>query len=250
MRKYSLLDIAPTIARVLGIDLPKPDGSSIEEAVDWGCRSVVLIIVDSLGYDLYRWLEPDLQNMQAIASKGILIGAETVSNHTTPAIASILSGLMPEHHGIFDKAGAKESGILSLPEIASASGLRSAVIMEKSGAEVYDGLIEITGGVSDGLSPREFDGEILRLSLDAIGKRPGLLVSYYLGIDKTVHLGFGPKEIKDAAVFIDSCIGELVRALRQDTLIIICGDHPVHAGPLKRMHEPYRVALIIDAIAR
>lgn len=249
MRKYSLVDIAPTIAEVLGIDLPKPDGSPIDEVADWGCRNANLIIVDSLGYDLYRWLQPVLLNMQEIASRGILFDASTVSRHTTPAIASILSGLMPEHHCILDKAGAKESSLLSLPEIASASGLRSAVIMERNGAEVYDGLIEIIGGVSDSLSPREFDGEILRLSLGAISKRPRLMVSYYLGIDRTVHLGLGPKEIKDAAMFIDACIGELIRHIERKTLVIICGDHPVHAGPLKRMHEPYRVALIMSAIA-
>lgn len=248
MRKYSLLDIAPTIAKVLGIELPVSDGCLIEEAVGWGCRNVVLIIVDSLGYDLYKWLEMDLKNIQTIALKGVLLRAGTVSNRTTPSIASILSGLMPEHHSIYDKAGAKESSILSLPEIASASGLRSAVIMERSGAEVYDGLIEIIGGVSDSLSPREFDSEIQRLTLDAVSRRPRLLVSYFLGIDKTVHLGLGPREIKNAAIFIDKCIGEVVRAVEHETLVIICGDHAVHAGSLKRTHEPYCVALILGPI--
>ncbi len=187
--------------------------------------------------------------MRGIASNGILLSAETVSNHTTPAIASILSGLIPEHHGIYDKAGATTSSILSLPEIASSAGLKSAVIMERSGAEVYDGLIEIIGGVSDNLSPREFDREIRRLSLDAVHQRPRLLVSYYLGIDRTSHLGMGPKQIKAAAMFIDGCVGELVRASEPETLVIICGDHTVHAGHLKRTHEPYCVALIVGTIS-
>ncbi|MGA9097859.1 MAG: alkaline phosphatase family protein [Methanotrichaceae archaeon] len=250
MRKYSLVDIAPTIAKVLRIDLPRSDGCPIEEVTGWECKNVILIIVDSLGYELYRWLEPDLKNMQEIASKGFLLRAEAVSNRTTPAIASILSGLIPEHHGIYDKAGAIESSILSLPEIASCSGLRSAVIMERNGAEVYQGLIEIIGGVSDSLSPKEFDSEIHRLSLDAISYSPRLLVSYYIGIDKTVHLGLGPKQIKDAAMFIDNCIGKLIRAVKQETMVIICGDHAVHAGALKRTHEPYCVALIVGSVDR
>ncbi len=249
MRKYSQVDIAPTIAGVLGIDLPEPDGRPIEEITDWGCRNVILIIVDSLGYDLYKWLEPDLLNMKTIASSGLLLRAEAVVDRTTPAIASILSGLLPEHHCILDKAGAKESSILSLPEISSAAGLKSAVIMEKSGAEVYEGLIEIIGGVSDRLSPRDFDGEILRLSLDAISERPRLLVSYYLGIDKTAHMGLGSKEIKDAAAFIDECIGEMVHATEPQTLVMISGDHTVHAGHLKRVRGPYCVALIAGTIS-
>ncbi len=249
MRRYCLVDIAPTIAKVLGISLPNTDGHPIEEVMDWGCRNVILIIVDSLGYNLYRWLEPEMKNMRGVVSNGILLSAETASNRTTPAIASILSGLIPEHHGIYDKAGAKESSILSLPEIASSSGLKSAVIMEKSGAEVYDGLIEIIGGVSDSLSSREFDSEICCLSLDAVSQKPRLLVSYYLGIDRTAHLGLGPKQIKDAAVFIDDCIGELVRAAPQETLVIICGDHTVHAGALKRTYGPYCVALIVGTIS-
>jgi predicted AlkP superfamily pyrophosphatase or phosphodiesterase len=247
MRVYSIMDVAPTIARVLDINLPEPDGRPVEDVMDWGCRNVLLVIVDSLGYDLYRWLEPDLKNMKALASDGLLIKADTVANRTTPAIASILSGLTPEHHGICDKEGAKESSILSLPEIASSMGLRSAVVMESNGAEVYKGLIEITGAVSDRLSPEEFDDEIRRLSLEALGRQPRLLVSYFLGIDKTVHLGLGPGRIRDAAIFIDQCIGEMIGSASEKTLIIICGDHAVHAGPLKRTSGPYFVALIIGS---
>jgi arylsulfatase A-like enzyme len=59
--------------------------------------------------------------MSRLAKAGILFKADVVSDRTTPAIASILSGLLPEHHGIYDKAGAKESSLLSLPEIAWSS---------------------------------------------------------------------------------------------------------------------------------
>ncbi len=245
MRNHSLLDIAPTVARVLGIELPQCDGQPIEEVIGWGCRNVILLIADSLGYSLYKWLESDLKNIHALASDGLLLDAEIVSNRTTPSIASILSGLLPEHHGIWDKAGAKESSLLSLPEIASSSGLRSAVIMETSGAEVYEGLIEITRGIPDSLSPEKFDRSACRMTLDALSHDPSLLVSYFIGIDKTVHMGLGPREIRNAAIFIDRCVGEIISAATPGTLIILCGDHTVHAGLLKRVQEPYCVALIM-----
>jgi predicted AlkP superfamily pyrophosphatase or phosphodiesterase len=245
MRPVSLLDVAPTLAHTLGICIPRSDGLPIVDVIGWNCRNAVLLIVDSLGYDLYRWLMPKMENISCLASSGIQFAALTVSNHTTPAIASILSGLMPNHHRIYDKAGAKESSLLSLPEIASASGLKTAVIMEKNGAEVYEGLIEIVRGIPDTLSPRKFDQESCRMTLEALSQRPRLLVSYFIGIDKTVHMGQGPEEIREAAATIDRCLGEIICAADPSTLIVLCGDHPIHAGQLKRTREPYCVALIL-----
>jgi len=244
-RIYSQLDIAPTVAHTLGFDIPELDGKPIDLVQSWGCQNVVIIIIDSLGYDLFIWLLPYLQNMSALAREGLLIRARAASNHTTPAIASILSGLLPEHHGINDKAGAKESSILSLPEMANASGLKTAVIMEENGAEVYRGLIEITGGIPDNIPPQNFDREACRLTIEALSKSPRLLVTYFIGIDKSVHLGRGTVGIREAAIEIDRCIGKIAGNADIETLFILCGDHPVHAGPLKRKKEPYSVALIL-----
>jgi predicted AlkP superfamily pyrophosphatase or phosphodiesterase len=180
-----------------------------------------------------------------MAGEGHLLRAEAVSNRTTPAIATLLSGLLPEHHGILDKAGAKESTTLSIPEIAAASGIRSAVIMEQNGAEVYQGLIEISQGIPDDIPPEEFDRRACGLTLEALSREPGLLVSYFIGIDKAVHLGQGLGEIREAALRIDRCIGEIASAADERTLFIICGDHPVHAGKLLRSSAPYCVAMIL-----
>lgn len=248
-REFSVLDVAPTIAEVLRIDLPPPDGKAVEAVNEWRCDSAILLIVDSLGYQLYQWLTPRLKNIPMLASRGLLLRARAVSNRTTPAIASILSGLTPEHHGILDKEGAKESSILSLPEIASARGLKSAVIMEKNGAEVYEGLIEIVKGIPDSLSPQDFDEAACRSCVEALSQRPRLLVSYFIGIDKTVHMGKGPREIREAAIQIDACVGEVIRRAQPGTLMVICGDHPIHAGELKRSQKPYDVALIIARAA-
>jgi len=245
MPPFSQLDIAPTAALILGLQLPKQDGRPIDFAVAWGCKNVALIIIDSLGYDLLMWLLPTLGSLRELSIVGQLLPITAVSNHTTPAIASILCGLLPEHHGIFDKAGAKESRILSLPEIAAASGQSCAVIMEQNGADVYQGLIEIVNGIPDSIPPQDFDREVCRMTCQAILKKPRLLVSYFIGIDKSVHLGLGLEGIREAALLIDSCIGEIVRTANDETLFIICGDHPIHAGPLKRTKEPYCVAMIL-----
>jgi len=245
LREYSQLDVAPTMAKVLDIDLPHSDGKRIEMVDDWGCTNVVLVIIDSLGYDLYLWLRPQLECMPRLEVSGHLFRARAESTRTTPAIATILSGLLPEHHGILDKAGAKESSILSIPEIASSRGLKSAVIMEQNGADVYRGLIEFTGGIPDTIPPEEFDCEACRMTLQALEQSPRLVVSYFIGIDKAAHRGQGPQEIAKAAQRIDRCLGDIVRKAEAKTLFILCGDHPIHAGKLKRSGEPYSVALIL-----
>ncbi len=245
MRYVSQVDIAPTIAHLLGISIPEPDGKPIEEVEGWMCQNAVLAIVDSLGYDLYRWLESELKNISFLAKHGLVLKARAISNHTSPAIASILSGLLPEHHGIYDTESAKRSPILSIPEIASSAGIRSAVVMEKGGAEVYRGLIEFIGAVPRTLSPFEFDREICRLSLEALSSMPRLLVSYFIGIDKAAHNGLSSEGFKEAAMTIDHCLGQIADAIQPGTMMLIVGDHPIHAGQFKRTRDPYCVALII-----
>ena len=242
---FSQIDIAPTAAHILGLKLPKQDGRPIDLALASASKNVAIIIIDSLGYDLLIWLLPALGNMSEMISGGQLLRMACVSNHTTPAIASILSGLLPQNHGIFDKAGAKESPILSLPEIASLSGQSCAVIMEQNGADVYQGLIEMAYGISDRIPPQDFDQEACRMTCLALQKKPRLLVSYFIGIDKSVHLGLGLDGIRDAALLIDRFLGEIVKTADEETLFIICGDHPIHAGPLKRTKGPYCVAAIL-----
>ncbi len=245
MRHFSQLDIAPTVARTLGFDLPSTDGRPIDLVDGWGCKNAAIIIIDSLGYDLFTWLRPSMVNMSHLAEEGVLLSAKAASNHTTPAIASILSGLEPEHHGIFDKAGAKTSSTPSLPEMASASGLKSAVVMEKNGAEVYQGLIDIVEGIPDSIPPEDFDKEVCRKTVQAILERPRLLVSYFIGIDKSVHQGQNLEGIRKAAINIDHSIGEIVGNADDETLFVLCGDHPIHAGLFKRTKEPYCVALVL-----
>ena len=244
MKPISQIDIAPTIARTLGFEI-KSDGAPIKAVEGWQCRNAILIIVDSLGYDLYQRMKPRLSSMPALADEGFLFRARSVSNHTSPAIASILSGLLPEHHHITDTKAARHSPLLSIPEIATSAGLRSAVVMEKEGAMVYEELIEFIGAVPGTLIPLDFDKEACRLSLDALSSAPRLLVSYFIGIDKAAHNSLPVDGFMKAVVDIDGYIGKIVDRADRGTMIVIVGDHPVHAGPFKRTHGPYCVPILI-----
>jgi hypothetical protein len=91
---------------------------------------------------------------------------------------------LPEHHKIYDKDSAKRSSLESIPEIAGSSGLRSAAIMKKSGADVYQDKIDIIGGNPDTRNPADLDLEVCRRALNALAMEPRSLVSCFIGINK------------------------------------------------------------------
>ena len=244
MRSIKLIDVAPTMARVLGVRTPPIDGKPIDEVERWGCDRVVLAIVDSLGYGLYKAMELDLPMMRSMAEEGLLLKAECVAPSTTPAIASILTGLMPKNHGISNTSQASESEIRSLLEWASSENVRSAVVMEKEGARTFEGFVKTVMGVPKSLRGRDFDREILTQALAVLKSDPRLLVTHFIGIDRIAHRGGGIDEVREAASAIDEHLGDLAAAIPGGTMMIICGDHPLHAGLLKGVFDSKDVALI------
>jgi len=245
MRSIKLIDVAPTMARALRVRTPPIDGVPIDEVEGWECDRVVLAIVDSLGYGLYKAMEPDLPKIRSMAEEGLLLKAEGVAPSTTPAIASILTGLMPQNHGISNTTQASESEIRSLLEWASSENVRSAVVMEEGGARTFEGFVKMVMGVPKSLNARDFDREILARALAALKRRPKLLVAHFIGIDRIAHRGGGIDEIREAASAIDGHLGELAAAIPSGTLMIVCGDHPLHAGLLKGVFDSKDVALIL-----
>ncbi|HII06092.1 MAG TPA: alkaline phosphatase family protein, partial [Methanotrichaceae archaeon] len=224
---------------------PPIDGRPIDEVVGWGCDRVVLVIVDSLGYGLYKALEQNLPKIRSMAGGGLLLKAECVAPSTTPAIASILTGLMPHNHGISNTGEASESEIRSLLEWASSENVISAVVMEEEGARTFEGFVSMVEGVPKSLSVRDFDREILAHSLAALETDPRLLVAHFIGIDRIAHLGGGIDDVREAASAIDGHLGDLAAAIPRRTMMLVCGDHPLHAGELKGVFDSKHVALIL-----
>lgn len=244
-RPVRLIDLAPTMARVLGVETPPLDGTSIDLVEGWGCDRVLLAIVDSLEYGLYRALEADLPNMRSMADEGLLLRAEPVASSTSPAIASILTGLIPENHGITNTSQASESDMRSLLEWATCEGVSSAVVMEEVGSRTFEGFIDLVIGVPKSREGGDFDREILAGTLLALETGPRFLVAHFLGIDRIAHRGGGIREICEAASEIDGHLGVIASAIPNRSMMIVCGDHPLHAGGLKDVFVGGGVALLL-----
>ena len=103
------------IASILHVSLPKTDGVPIPAIVrdlnDY--NKLILIIVDGLGLNLYEIFK------HYFNFNGMVIGCKGVSMHTTPAIATILTGLYPHNHGVFETRHAYTSDPISVVELAS-----------------------------------------------------------------------------------------------------------------------------------
>ena len=147
VKKHSLLQIAPTIAEIFSIPL-KTDAKSLEEVLDFVHKSgkrgnfrVVLLVIDSLDWQLFNDFAYSLRRMHTLAAAGLLFKCETVSEHTTPAIASILTGLRPESHGILTENDVGKSGVDSILEILDAHGIKTAAVLEEKGAKPLKGKI-------------------------------------------------------------------------------------------------------------
>jgi predicted AlkP superfamily pyrophosphatase or phosphodiesterase len=105
-----MVDIAPTLAALLGIGLPAGDGAALDQVLD-GClpeRVLVLLLDGSNANVLTAMAEAgELPSIASLMARGTTFGhglvasfpSVTMANHTTA-----LTGLHPGHHGLLHNA--------------------------------------------------------------------------------------------------------------------------------------------------
>ncbi|MEA3324074.1 MAG: sulfatase [Euryarchaeota archaeon] len=235
----SLVDIAPTIAELLSIPLPGADGVAIPELTDClqRCDRAVLILVDSLGYFTYQRLQPYMPHI-----RGTVIRCRAVADHTTPAIASILTGCRPDTHRTFTTADVCTSPIKSILELAEESGIRSAVVIEREGARAMKTKIDLVAGVDDSRDILDYDTKIKERTIELLKHEPVLMVVHFRAIDRYAHEARSFDELSYAAERIDNHLCEICRHLSRNTCVIVCGDHPIHGTCIEGDQD---VALIV-----
>jgi len=237
-REVEQIDIAPSIASLLGFSLPC-DGAIIDEIVEYanGCNRAVLAIVDSLGFEEYVRNRDKFLFASSMESRGLLFRCLTYSRYTTPSIASILCGLRPERHGIRRTEDAYVKRIRCLPEAAYERGLKVVVVMEEYGALSFRGLVSSIKPIRDRPDVLEFDEETCRQAVNAMKELdPNLLVVHFRSLDL---LGFVLTSIKQ----VDRSLRSIAENLVGETVFFVVGDHPPH----HREGEEH-VALIVSRL--
>jgi len=191
-------------------------------------------VVDSLDTPLYSDFADDLRGVhEFVEQEGLLLECETVSNHTTPAIGSILTGLEPEAHGIFTDNDVGKSKIKSILEILEDTGKKTAMVIETGGAKPLIDRISYVFAVDDREDILEYDELIKAHTIAVLQKRDVRLVfSHLRAIDRFAHRD---QDLRVAAKVTDGNIKELATAVRErDGLLLICGDHEAHIKAGKR----------------
>jgi len=102
-----LIDIAPTISRLLNIPMTPPTGKPIPEVLKYtkkkDYKRMVIIVVEGLRYFLYIHLFQIMKNLNELVKKGLLFKCKSPATITSPAIASIFTGYPPEEHKYFQQ---------------------------------------------------------------------------------------------------------------------------------------------------
>jgi hypothetical protein len=215
---YSLVDIAPTIADLLHISMPKRDGAAIPEIIKEldKCGKLILVIVDGLGLSNYE------RYKHYFNFKGLVFKCKGVSKHTTPSIATILTGLHPINHGVFETRDTYKSEGLSIVELASMQGIKSAVIMEKMGASSFQGSVDLVVEIEEE-DAVQYD-YMVRNALIRQAQKTAFTVAHFRILDRFYHSN-GNTEM---AVEILSTHLKDIAACSKNAGIMICGDHPPH----------------------
>lgn len=265
----STIDIAPTISRVLKIPMVPPSGRPIPIvencAKERGCKRAGIIVVDSLGYSLYRHLSPVMRNLNEFAREGLMFKCKSPATITSPAIASIFTGYLPEEHNIYSTADiysetAKNHDnpkLRSVMEWACRAGMKASAVIESEGAESFRGRINSFYGVTDSEDILDYDRKITEYSVQSLREKPDIIAVHLRALDRFSHRAKDWEELKIAAKAVDENLTEIFRNAEKNTIFFICGDHSVHGGKKWLMnateeeiknHNENLVALIVGCV--
>ncbi len=221
---YEQKDIAPTIAEILNLAYNVPTGESIELEEDLIGKNVVLAIIDCFDWDLYEKYGKDIIT-EVVEVPFFEYRVSSSAPKTSPAIATILTGLAPEEHSISSTADVESSNIINLPEFAERNGVETTVVMEARGANTFSDNIEEIHPIKDREDIIEFDDEILESVRKSIN-RFSFIVCHIRTIDKFLHRGERIEKIRGELERITKKIIDIAKP--SDYLLILTGDHKSH----------------------
>lgn len=207
-------------------------------AREYGSKKAVILIVDSLGYSLYRHLAPIMKYTREIEEEGLLLKCRSVANKTAPALASIFTGTLPAEHGILSNEdapqkqaeGPSDPRVRSVLERAHECEMHSSVVIESKGAGTFRGKVGDVYGVPNSEDILDYDNKITKCAVDALSKGPDLLAVHLRSIDRFSHRAHRWRDLRRAARAVDRNTRTIFENAPEGTAFFICGDHAIHGG--------------------
>jgi hypothetical protein len=246
---HSQLQIAPTLADFFGVHLTSrvhPVEQILKVMYARNPHVVVLVVIDSLDFQVYLDYADELAVLHELVERddGLLFECETVSNHTTPAIASILTGLQPESHKIRTSEDVGKSKVNSILEILDDAGKPTAVVLETAGTKPLVGRLSYVFAVDDREDIVEYDTLIKTHTISVLNQHEVRFVfSHLRAIDRFAHRGW---DLRVAARVTNENMKEIAKAVgEQNGMLVICGDHEAHLKARKTSQGKKTVPLIV-----
>jgi choline-sulfatase len=213
----------------------------------------VLITIDTLRADrLGRGFTP---NLDRLAARGLVFtNTRTAVPLTLPSHASILSGLLPTHHGVRLNGGGRFAGHPTLATILKAQGYRTAAVVGAfvlnrqfgldAGFDTYDDNVRHDPAASTALEAERPASAVTDAALAAAASAGGapsfLWVHYYDPhapyVPPAAALARAGGNAYDGEVaYVDDSLGRFVAALERTpgpggTLVVVAGDHGESLG--------------------
>jgi hypothetical protein len=205
------------------------------------------MVIDSLDYQVYLDFADELAVLHEFVKRddGLLFECETVSNHTTPAIASILTGLPPESHGIITSEDVGKSKVNSILEILDDAGKPTAVVLETAGTKPLLGRISYVFAVDDREDIVEYDELIKTHTVSVLNQHEEVrfVFSHLRAIDRFAHRGW---DLRVAAKVTNENMRAIARAVgARNGMLVICGDHEAHLKEREESQGKATVPLIV-----
>ena len=220
-----ITDLVPTAAAALG--LPALDQATGRPLEALSARHVLILLLDGLGYQHYVEARQEGLTPNLAALGEPLLGLTTYPPVTSVSMASLLTGAPPQVHGAF-RRGIRQTEVETLFDAASGAGLYVVVVEGESlPFNLRSAEIRLSGD-RDGNGST--DDNVLANALAALDAgMPNLLYVHFHGIDDAEHI-YSPGAPEELAAVheVDSAVGQVIKALPQDTLVLILADHGQH----------------------
>jgi Type I phosphodiesterase / nucleotide pyrophosphatase len=260
---YCLSNVPGTILSLFGVKTDRVLSTECMDSIEReDIQTVVLLVVDGLGYDMWLQRSSDDAFFGRMTEKGLVFPLTSVFPSTTAAaLTTVYTGLTPQEHGLPEwNVYMKELDaiIATLPFTAMGEGGRDGLLRTTdpqilfSGTPIFHTLRE-AGIISrallkEGIARSAYTRTALRgaevvpyssLSDMAVKLRKSieevkekmLVYAYWDGIDAVGHM-YGPASEKCAAeltafshVLKEELLGKLSRESASRTLFIVTADH-------------------------
>lgn len=217
----SILDVAGTACAALGIE-GDLDGKPLR---DVNASQVVVLYVDALGFDRYRWAS-SLGATGNISSAGEpVIAYAMYPSISRVNAAAFATGVRPEKNGI-DHWENTTIKVPTVIDLATKKGVKAVWVDGMKPPVMLDrGIVSVPDADGDGSS----DNEVAARAIDEYEKGTRLIYVHLVGPDKALH-ATGPYSQGSiyAIMDADALAGRVMSRLKPGTLLIIAADHGGH----------------------